>query len=148
MIKKLTWQTMAFAAAATLAFTGCTNERSVHTDPLTVDPLVGDWVLQGGTGPEGPFKTSRNAMAELNIEPSGDFHGTVGCNSISGKITVSDGEIDIGEPVVTEMACEGPAMTLEAAYLPALLEVTNGKIAGRLMDLEGPHTKIHYARQP
>lgn len=139
---------MGLAALATLAFVGCASETELGRDHMTLDQMVGAWVVEGGEGPAGDFQSSKAAVADLTVEADGSYHGSTGCNSISGRFTVTDGVVDVGEPAWTEMGCEGVAMKLEDAYLPAFLDVTTGTVSGDLMNLEGPDTMIHYVREP
>ena len=89
---------------------------------------------------DGDTVSSVPAGVEATFEISGD--GTVelalGCNTGGGTAEIGDGTLTFGTIVATEMACEEPAMQVEAAILDLLSgEVTYQIDAGRLSMRKG-----------
>ena len=80
----------------------------------------------------------------------GRVNGFSGCNSYAGPAVVSGATIKIGPLAGTQMACQGPAMTLEQAYLAALgtAATFTATTDGLTMFDSGGKTLVSYAAAP
>ncbi|SJN11224.1 hypothetical protein FM113_11395 [Leucobacter sp. 7(1)] len=85
--------TATLAAAALLAFTGCSAGAS----------FAGTWT---GSGAEAP---------QLEIAEDGEFTGTDGCNRLMGTGEIAEGTLDFGQFASTRKLCEGVDTWLSAA---------------------------------
>ena len=73
------------AGVGIAAFTGCSGPASTS--------FAGDWGLTGSGQPN------------LTITNDGSFHGTDGCNRLTGKGSISGDIFDFGAIASTSMAC-------------------------------------------
>ncbi|WP_033321418.1 META domain-containing protein [Streptomyces yerevanensis] len=84
------------------------------------------WNVTGSTN-KGGTVTSLASEAEgkvhLTFDGKGTVHGQLGCNKVSAKATVGDGQITLGSPSTTRMMCSPSLMDTEKA----LLKLFNGK---------------------
>ncbi|MGN6204357.1 META domain-containing protein [Humibacter sp.] len=55
----------------------------------------------------GSWGSTRSGQANVRIEQDGTFHGTDGCNRVTGKGTVSGSRFSFGHFASTMMACPG-----------------------------------------
>lgn len=106
------------ALAAVL--TACSGSTTAH-DPttgsssaVTLDDLAtGAWVASapdGLAGPDGPLVAhSRVTLAFTD----GELHASAGCNSLTGKAAVEDGQLVVTGLGGTEMACADALMAQE-----------------------------------
>lgn len=69
----------------------------------------------------------------------GEIRAWAGCNHISGPVTLrQDGRVTMNELGMTEMACDGPVMTIEMAYWGVLSKVTRFEVRdGKLILSDG-----------
>ncbi|NBL65182.1 META domain-containing protein [Flavobacterium sp. NST-5] len=72
-------------------------------------------------------------IPELNFNPStNEFTGNTGCNSMFGKIDISDNKINFGSVGSTKMACEGIG---ENHFLAAMQTVQTFKLSNKKLEL-------------
>ena len=114
---------------------------------VTGTDLAGTWVLTSGTGPRGPVEVPPDARVDLRFE-DGQVGGVAACNSYFGEVTVDGSAITVGGLGQTEMGCDQPRMTAEAAYLAALQEVTTLDRVGDTLRLTGPSTELEFELEP
>jgi len=98
--------------------------------------LVGvTWVL-AGMGPDAvPGTLPAGAAVTLEITPDGQASGRAACNRYSGSVTVDEDQLAFGTLVQTEMACEQALMTLERAYLDALMTAESFELSDELLTI-------------
>ncbi|GAB3803746.1 META domain-containing protein [Humibacter antri] len=63
----------------------------------------------------GSWGSTSSGQANLTIEHDGTFHGTDGCNRLTGKGTISGGTFSFGHFASTLMACPGVTTWLNKA---------------------------------
>ncbi|MGW7084791.1 META domain-containing protein [Streptomyces sp. NPDC054871] len=69
-----------------------------------------------------------DGKAHLTFGKDGTVRGNLGCNTVSAKAEVKDGQITLGAPRTTRMMCEGAAGDTEKK----LLKLFDGKVSYRL----------------
>lgn len=74
--------------------------------------------------------------------------GTSACNSYGGEIVVEDGEVRFGDMMMTMMACEEPAMSIEAAYHGALGRIRQASMEGETLVLVGDAVSLRFEPIP
>jgi heat shock protein HslJ len=122
---------------------GGSVEPSVPARP----DLIGTWQLQHGSGPSGPITLP--ASAQLTI--AFDAHRVSGraCNIYGGDYRLADdGTLTISAMSMTEMACEEPMMSLEAAYHAALALVRSAAVTDDRLTLTGSGVELVFTRVP
>ena len=82
---------------------------------------------------------------------SGKASGTSGCNQYNGSYTVDGQSLEFGTMSMTAMACAGPAMALEQAYVAALDGVTTWAVPqdvamGTELTLTGSGPKLVFGK--
>ena len=77
--------------------------------------------------------------ATLKVEADGQVSGSTGCNRFSGSAELGNGmTIRFGPLATTKMACKGPRMAEEQAFLAALENARSFRFeAGNLLLLDG-----------
>jgi heat shock protein HslJ len=86
----------------------------------------------------------------IRFADDGTAAGSAGCNSFGGSYTLGDdGALTIEPGAMTQMACEEPLMTLEAAYTSALADVYAAQVVddGEGLILTGAETTLTYAAE-
>ncbi len=69
--------------------------------------------------------------SRTHAEFAGDrFASTIGCNRISGRANLSEGQLSFGPMAATRMACPPPLDALERQYLEALQAVRAFRLEG------------------
>lgn len=111
------------------------------------DDLTGTWVLTSGTGPQGPVEVPPDARVDLRFE-DGQVGGVAACNTYGGEVSIDGDTLTVGALAQTEMGCDEPRMTAEAAYLAALQEVTTLDRVGDTLRLTGPTTQLEFELEP
>ena len=109
--------------------------------------LAGSWVLTDGTGPTGPIQVLDNHRITLVIEGN-DAGGRAACNIYGGTLTVDGDALQISALSMTEMACDEPAMTAEAAYLATISTVTSWARDSDRLVLSGPDAELTFELSP
>ncbi len=82
-------------------------------------------------------------------EGEGRFHGSGGCNRISGSygLVGDESTLDIGQIVSTKMACTDEGRPTEQEFLEALARVDGYRIEGRELHLTGDRTELTFAER-
>lgn len=130
---------------ALLAACGAGQAPTDPTDPRASDGLVvGDWVLTGGSidGQDAPILD--NHRITLTISRS-RIAGTAACNSYGGEIRMGGDGLRLENLGQTDMACEDPAMTAEAAYLGAMARVRQITRDGEELVARGDGVDLRFA---
>ena len=108
------------------------------TDSEVVDPdkpLEGTtWVVNAIVANEAVTSIPEGVVASLVFE-GGNVNVSAGCNTGSGPAAVTETTITFGPIATTRMACEEPAMNVEAQVLQVLQGEANYEIKGGEMTL-------------
>lgn len=104
----------------------------------------GDWrLLAFVTVEELDVPFPRVAAPQPDLPPrlrfeAGTVQGHAGCNDFSAPYEVGDGALAVGDLVVTDMLCEGPAelMAQEERFLAELAQAGRALVAGDLLWIE------------
>ena len=123
--------------AAVVALTACTTggaapsqsrsavAPSAAPTAATADALDGrTFVSTGATG----YTLAPGSDITLRFEPT-RIGVSAGCNQMSGEYEISDGILELGMMMTTEMACEQPLMAQDqwiAAFLPGAAALLDG----------------------
>ena len=86
-----------------------------------------------------PMKGSRR-LPSLDIKENGATEIDLWCNSVQGQIVVSRDSITITTSEKTERQCEPERMRGDDDMLSALSQVTNWRLQGDTLILNGPRT--------
>lgn len=120
---------------------------SVGASPISpsADPFdpEGSWELKSGhvDGAEIPIVDDHPITVTID---GSEIGGTAACNSYGGRLTVTDGRLEIRDVGMTAMGCEEPVMAAEAAYTAALNAVDSiGGDGGELV-LSGPNVELRF----
>ncbi len=108
----------------------------------TTSSLDGTWILQSGTN--AGVALSLVPGREISLVIAGEKVTGRACNLISGTISISGNAVALNDLAMTEMACEGPIMTTEAAYFAALGQVETATRSGKSLALSGPRVTLRY----
>jgi heat shock protein HslJ len=108
--------------------------------------LDGTWILAAGTssGAAIPLVPGRDVTLVID----GDTVSGRACNLYSGSVTIDGSHVTLGELSMTEMACDEPMMTTEAAYHSALGSVDTAARSGDTLTLTGPGATLRYTLAP
>jgi heat shock protein HslJ len=110
------------------------------------DPtLAGTWVLVSGHGPGGTIEVPAGWQVTLIF--NGDEVGGQACNHYGGTYELDGSRISFSAMSMTEMACEEPMMSVEAAYHAALLAVDRVELEGDSLTLTAADAELSYTRQ-
>jgi heat shock protein HslJ len=106
------------------------------------------WELTGGSLDGAVLAPIDGYPVTLAVD-EGQAGGTAACNHYGGSVTVTDGQVRLGDIGATGMACPAEGvMELEAAYLDALRRVTTGeRQEGRLL-LRGEGVELSFTPRP
>jgi heat shock protein HslJ len=132
---------MAAAVGLLLMLAACRGAGSGTTTSLD-----GTWILTSGTSAGAPIPLVPGRDITLVID--GNTASGRACNLISGTIAVSGSAVKLTNLAMTEMACDGPIMTTEAAYFAALGAVDSASRRGDSLTLGGPQVTLRYALEP
>jgi heat shock protein HslJ len=107
----------------------------------------GSWELTSGRVDGVEIPIVEEHPITLTIEGA-EIGGTAACNSYGGRLTVTDGRLEIRDLGMTAMACEEPMMAAESAYTAALAAVESiGGEHGELV-LSGPNVELRFSALP
>lgn len=106
---------------------------------------TGDWRLTAGSDGGTALVLVEGRDVTLTVAGS-QVSGRSACNQYGGEIIVAEGRIRFGPLSMTEMACEEPVMSLEAAYLAALAKVAAATRDGDTLTLIGDGVALTYER--
>jgi heat shock protein HslJ len=136
------------AGCARLGAGGATGSGA-SGDRSAVQPyqLAGLWELASGTGPDGQLSVPPGWKVTLAFEE--DRISGQACNLYSGTYRLgAGGAIGFSSMGMTEMACEEPMMSLEAAYHAALSAVDQAAVSGSNLTLSGDDVELIFERRP
>jgi len=121
----------ALAAAAALAAGGCAQDATQDIEGVT-------WVLSRYEDGSGEVVGVLDGTRVDAYFSDGSVSGTGGCNSYSGEYTSSDGSIEIGALVQTEIFCMEPegVMDQEAAFFQAMSRASSYRLEDSSLVLE------------
>jgi heat shock protein HslJ len=105
--------------------------------------LDGEWILQRGTIEGQPLELVQGARVSLRIDGA-EVGGTAACNQYGGEMERDGDRITFGALFQTEMACDGPIMALETAYLDGLSRVDTARRDADQLRLTGPATELDF----
>jgi heat shock protein HslJ len=134
----------ALAALFVLAACGASVTSPPSAPPAAVDPS-GEWQLVAGSV-DGQTLTLPPDVPDRLVVDGSAVSGRSACNQYFGQFAVVDGRVTLGGLGGTEMACEEPIMTLEAAYLGALARVESARMDGETLVLTGPAVELRFER--
>lgn len=126
-----------FAATGALALlSACAS--SPADNPATEAALqASDWALVQWSGHTIPPSGDSEPVI-LRFAPDGRASGHAGCNRFFSSYNVSaPGQVSVGLPGSTRMACEREVMQFENSYLAALPKMTAFAIKGEQLSLRG-----------
>ena len=107
--------------------------------------ISGAWQLQRGSGASGRLDVP--AGSRVTIAFDGQRVSGQACNIYGGDYRLeSDGTIRLSAMSMTEMACQEPMMSLEAAYHAALLLVRHVAVSGDQLTLSGDGVELVFTR--
>jgi len=133
------------AACARLGAGGAASPGG-DSPTLTAAKLAGTWLLLHGTGPGGDIRVPDGRQVTIAFE--GDRVSGSACNIYGGTYRLEDGGmLRFAEMAMTEMACEEPMMSLEAAYHAALTLVRTASLSGDRLTLTGDGAELVFERQ-
>jgi heat shock protein HslJ len=142
------------ALVALLLATGCARFAPSAGSSASPEPsddplgLSGAWVLIRGEGPNGPIRVPDGWRVTLTFTGEDEFGGQA-CNFYGGTYDLGvDGAVTFSNMFMTEMACEEPMMTVEAAYHAALTDVTRAARSGDQLAMHGEGTELVYRLLP
>jgi len=131
--------------AVALILTACgsagTPPNSPSGDPF--DPQ-GSWELTSGHVNGGEIPIVDDHPITVTIEGA-EIGGTAACNSYGGRLTITEGRLEIRDLGMTAMACEEPLMAAEAAYTAALEAVESIGVEGDELVLSGPNVELRFS---
>jgi heat shock protein HslJ len=114
---------------------------------ITPAQLAGAWQLDHGSGPGGALTIPAGAPVTIAFE--GDRVSGRACNIYGGTYRLGEsGELTLSAMGMTEMACEEPLMSLEAAYHAALALVKTATLDGGGLALHGDGAELVFTRAP
>jgi heat shock protein HslJ len=115
--------------------------------PVSISPIgpEGEWRLTAGTVDGVPLVLAADHPITLSVGGS-SVDGQSACNHYFGDFGVVDGRISLTNLGGTEMACEEPVMTLEAAYMQGLAAVQGATVNSDSLALAGPGVLLQFER--
>ena len=121
---------------------------SVQPSPDGPPNVDGAWVLTSGTSAGQAITVPDNYRVTMTFT-DGDQVGGQACNHYGGTYDLrDDGTISFSAMSMTEMACEEPMMTVEAAYHAALAAVTRVERSGDVLTLSGDGAELAFELVP
>jgi heat shock protein HslJ len=110
--------------------------------------VIGAWVMTTGTADGEPISVPDNYRVTLTFTDDDEVGGQA-CNHYGGTYDLrDDGTISFSAMSMTEMACEEPMMTVEAAYHAALAAVTRAERSGDVLTLSGDGAELVFELLP
>jgi heat shock protein HslJ len=145
---------LALGAAAGLTLAACAGAPPQPTADNDAALAASRWELTHWTGHSVPHGDNGEPVI-LNFAQEngkGRVSGRAGCNQFSAPYSIrATGQLTIVQAVTTRMACPGPAMQFEAAFLDQLQAVNQYKIDGQQMEmktLDGQTLRFHAREKP
>jgi heat shock protein HslJ len=93
----------------------------------------------GGNGSASSLVNGSSITAELS---NGTMAGSAGCNQFTAPYTVEGETLTVGDIVTTRMACDGPVMQQEQAFVDALGAATSLRVDGTNLVLTHPDGQL------
>jgi len=123
--------------------TACSVDRAPNEPVQSQGPVVGDWVLAGGTidGVDAPVLEDHRITMTITGSRIG---GTAACNSYGGELAMRGDGLHLENLAQTEMACAEPAMAAESAYLAALARVREIGRDGQALVARGDGVELRF----
>ena len=119
--------------ALMLVLAACGTDQAPDDPGAPGGPVVGDWVLTGGSIDGIDASVLEDHRITMVITGS-RIGGTAACNSYGGDLVMRADGLHVDNLSQTAMGCEEPAMSAEAAYLAALGRVREiGRDGGELV---------------
>ncbi len=137
--------TASFCLVALLVLAAGCARFGIGPSVADVD-VIGAWVLEDGTGPQGPIDVPDGWRVTLVFDADG-VHGQA-CNHYGGSYDLHGNVIGFAEMSMTEMACEEPMMSVEAAYHRALAAVDRVERDGDALTVSGPEVELAFGLLP
>lgn len=131
--------------AVALIVVACGSAGTPPTSP-SGDPFEpqGSWELTSGRVDGAEIPIVDDHPITLTIEGS-EIGGTAACNSYGGRLTVTNGRLEIRDLGMTAMGCEEPVMAAEGAYTAALGAVNSIGGEGAELVLSGPKVELRFS---
>ena len=128
-----------------LTLVACGSAGTPPTSP-SGEPFEpqGAWELTSGHAGGVDIPIVEDHPITLAIRGS-EIGGTSACNSYGGRLTVTNGRLEIGELAMTAMGCEEPVMAAEGAYTAALAAVEAIGGDGDELVLSGPNAELRFS---
>lgn len=120
-----------------------TPEPSAPANP----DVVGAWVLVQGRHDGASIQVPDGWRVTLNLSADGEVGGQA-CNHYGGTYELDGGRISLSAMSMTEMACQEPMMTVEAAYHAALASTSEVARVGDRLTLRGEGTELVFELLP
>lgn len=108
---------------------------------------TGEWRLVEGTVDGAPIPVDADYPVTFVLDGT-QVSGTSACNSYGGEIVVEGGEVRFGDMMMTMMACEEPAMSIETAYHAALGRIRQATMDGDALVLVGDAVSLRFQPIP
>lgn len=125
----------------------CLALAACRSPDAAVPPLglVGEWELIGGESEGAPFPLVEGFRITVNFAADGTFGGTSACNGYGGSYVADGEDLIIGRDVfATAMACDGPVMDSETAYLGILQEPLTYQRTGDRLTIRGLDAQLDF----
>ena len=109
--------------------------------------VVGAWVLERGVGPAGPIEPPEGMR--ITLIPDGPHPGGQACNHYGVDVRRAGNAVTMTITSMTEMACGGPMMQAESAYIAAIEAVEHaGRTGDRLVLRGAESTELVFSLLP
>jgi heat shock protein HslJ len=126
---------------------GAGSSATPQPSAAATPDVVGAWVLAQGTHDGVAIDVPDGWRVTLNFSDDGEVGGQA-CNHYGGTYELEGGRISFAAMSMTEMACEEPMMTVEAAYHAALAAIREVDREGDRLTLSGDATELVFDLLP
>jgi heat shock protein HslJ len=124
---------------------GAATPPPAGSEPPAAAGPEGPWQLTGGTVNGAPLVLVEGQPVTFIVEGK-TVGGQSACNQYFGEFGLDGGQVRLTGLGGTEMACDEPTMTLEAAYMAGLALVEAATIDGDSLTLEGQGVELRFER--
>ncbi|HEX2058021.1 MAG TPA: META domain-containing protein [Actinomycetota bacterium] len=107
----------------------------------------GVWRLESGHAPAGHIDVAPEWRMTFEVDGR-DVHGSAGCNSYAGGISIDGDRFDAGSFAVSEIGCPPEIAEAEERFLDALDDADTIAVEGATLTLTGPDTELVFRRVP
>lgn len=127
-----------------IVLTACAIGQATSPPAASAGPVVGDWVLTGGSidGVDAPVLDDGQITLMITGSTVG---GIAACNHYGGDIAMGGDGLRLENLLQTEMACEEPIMAAESAYLAALARVRQIARDGEELVARGDGVELRFS---